>query len=100
LAELAWARSISVSLPPIIVRPFVFRLPEPAGLVLNHEVADARWVGLDELQRPAAYRPFEFESQGIRLVLPAYHLEEGVVWGMTERILTPLLDLATPESTD
>jgi 8-oxo-dGTP pyrophosphatase MutT (NUDIX family) len=90
----------SQALPPIIVRPFVFRLPEPAGLVPNHEVAGAVWVGLDQLQGPGVYRSFPFESQGVRMLLPGYHLAEGVVWGMTERILTPLLGLTTPESAD
>lgn len=80
-------------LPPIIVRPYVFRLPRRQPLAPNPEVAGARWVELDQLRRPGVYRPFEYESQGTRLLLPGYHLGEGVVWGMTERILTPLLGL-------
>jgi 8-oxo-dGTP pyrophosphatase MutT (NUDIX family) len=83
----------SAVLPPVIVRPFVFRLPGPVPLVPNHEVAGAHWVPLDRLRDPAAYRPFEYRSEGARFELPGYHLPEGVVWGMTERILTPLLHL-------
>jgi hypothetical protein len=40
------------------------------------------------------YRPYRFEHGGARLVRPAYHLGDDVVWGMTERILTPLLGMA------
>jgi 8-oxo-dGTP pyrophosphatase MutT (NUDIX family) len=81
------------SLPPITVTPFIFALDARAELVPNHEVAAAVWVPLDGLLAPGVYRPFEFETHGVRMLFPGYHLEVGVVWGMTERILTPLLDL-------
>jgi 8-oxo-dGTP pyrophosphatase MutT (NUDIX family) len=80
-------------LPPIIVRPFVFVAPGPAELSLNHEVAAAAWVELELLARPDTYRPFEYDALGTRLRFPGYHLDHGVVWGMTERILTPLLGM-------
>ena len=81
------------TLPPIIVSPFVFALEERRPLVTNHEVAGAFWAPLDQLLAPGTYRPFEFASRGSRLLFPGYHLDAGVVWGMTERILTPLLEL-------
>jgi 8-oxo-dGTP pyrophosphatase MutT (NUDIX family) len=81
------------SLPPVIVRPFVFALSARQPLSLNHEVATASWVELARLEQSGIYRPFEFSAGGAHLLLPGYHLEEGVVWGMTERILTPLLSL-------
>jgi 8-oxo-dGTP pyrophosphatase MutT (NUDIX family) len=84
-------------LPPLIVRPFVFRLGRPRPLVPNHEVAGALWAELERLAAPGVYRPFEYDFQGARLVLPGYHLAEGIVWGMTERILTPLLALLRQE---
>ena len=83
------------SLPPVIVRPFVFLLASRQRLVPNHEVAGAHWTPLDQLIEPGVYRPFEFEAGGTRMLLPGYHLEQGVVWGMTERILTPLLWLGS-----
>ena len=82
-------------LPPVIVRPFVFLLDSRQALEPNHEVAAAAWTALDELLEPGVYRPFEFETGGTRMLLPGYHLEPGVVWGMTERILTPLLRLGS-----
>lgn len=83
-------------IPPVIVRPFVFSFPERVELKPNHEVAGALWAPLDLLATPGLYRAFHYEAGGTRLSLPGYHLEAGVVWGMTERILTPLLALLGP----
>jgi len=79
------------TLPPIIVRPFVFRIDRPEPLLPNHEVALAAWVELGRLTDDAIYRDYHYRADGASLLLPGYHLPEGVVWGMTERILTPLL---------
>jgi 8-oxo-dGTP pyrophosphatase MutT (NUDIX family) len=80
-------------LPPITVSPFVFALASPVPLVPNHEVAAASWVPLTRFVERDTFRPFEFDTQGTKLLFPGYHLEEGVVWGLTERILTPFLGL-------
>lgn len=81
------------TLPPVIVRPFVFRLDRPSFLHPNHEVAHAAWIGIDRLTDAAVYRDYRYPVAGATLVFPGYHLDEGVVWGMTERILTPLLHI-------
>ncbi len=78
-------------LPPIAVRPYVFLLPHRPALVLNPEVASARWVLLDELLLPQAYHPVRLEVGGQSREVPAFELEDAIVWGMTERILTGLL---------
>lgn len=81
-------------LPPIVVRPHVFLLDRaPGSFSLSREVQYALWAPLDELARQGIYRPFVLEHNGIRMVRPAYHLGDDVVWGMTERILTPFLRL-------
>ena len=80
-------------LPAITVSPYVFALSTPVPLVPNHEVAAAAWVALNRFVEGDTYRPFEFDAQGTKVLLPGYHLDEGVVWGMTERIVTPLLEL-------
>ncbi len=77
-------------LPPIAVRPFVILLPRKPTLALNPEVASARWVPLAELLRPHAYHQVRLEVAGQPREVPAYQLEDGIVWGMTERILTDL----------
>lgn len=81
----------SQSLPPIIVTPYVFALERHAPLEPNHEVAGAFWTPIERLVDPGILRPYPFEVRGARIDFPGYHLDQGVVWGMTERILTPLL---------
>ena len=78
-------------LPPIAVRPYVFVLDRRPGLVLNPEVAAADWVPLDLLQHPETYHIVRLEIRGESREFPAYRVQEAVVWGMTERILSGLL---------
>ncbi|HXE57908.1 MAG TPA: CoA pyrophosphatase [Gemmatimonadales bacterium] len=77
---------------PLVVRPFLFALDHRPELRLNHEVALALWAPIDELRAERTYRPATFHHRGAPRVYPAYHLADHVVWGMTERILTPLLN--------
>lgn len=86
-----WPRSPLPRL--IVVRPYVFGLSERPPVSLSGEVAEAFWVPLAELRRPEVYRDTVIQLRGEDRVFPAYHLEPGVVWGLTERILTPLLEL-------
>ena len=81
------------SLPPIAVRPFLLAVPGRPTLVLNPEVAAATWVDLEELLRPAAHRQVNVEIQAETREVWAYLLEAGIVWGMTERILSSLVEL-------
>jgi 8-oxo-dGTP pyrophosphatase MutT (NUDIX family) len=78
-------------LPPIAIRPFVFILPARPLLTLNPEVASTRWAYLDHLLHPETYHSVRLDIQGESREFPAYQLEDAVVWGMTERILTGLL---------
>ena len=82
----------SPSLPPIAVRPYVFALDGRPELRLNAEVATARWIPLDLLLHPDTYHSIRLEIMGENREFPAYRLDDSVVWGMTERILSNLLD--------
>lgn len=82
---------ITPVLPPIAVRPFVFRLASRPPVRPNDEVADAHWVPLDTLLHPETHVPVDIEIHGGIRRVPAYRLAEGTVWGMTERILSDLL---------
>lgn len=77
----------------IVVRPFIFRAAARRPTTPSPEVAEAFWVPLAELRDPTIYRDTPLQVRGQSLVFPAYHLPQGVVWGLTERILTPLLSL-------
>jgi 8-oxo-dGTP pyrophosphatase MutT (NUDIX family) len=78
---------------PVFARPFVFGVRGHPSLVPNTEVSAARWVPLEELTNPANLRDFTIEVGGVSRTFPAYHVEEGTIWGMTERMLTSLLEI-------
>jgi 8-oxo-dGTP pyrophosphatase MutT (NUDIX family) len=78
-------------LPPVAVRPFVFLAPTRPELTLNAEVAAASWVTLDHLLHLGTYHPVRLEVAGTTRLVQAYQLENAIVWGMTERIITSLL---------
>jgi 8-oxo-dGTP pyrophosphatase MutT (NUDIX family) len=78
-------------LPPIAVRPHVFIVPAQPTLSPNDEVAGAQWVTIDHLLRPEVHHPVRLEVAGQSRQVPAYEVEAGIVWGMTERILTRLI---------
>lgn len=81
-------------LPPLVVRPHVFLLPDRPAPVLNPEVSAAWWLPLETFERPGIYGPAEYRRYGTLIRTSAYHLEVGTLWGMTERILTSLLQLS------
>ena len=80
-------------LPPILVRPFVFAHSGRPTLDLSPEVALAWWLPLDTLLAPGVYGPVEFERYGTLVRTMGYRLDAGILWGMSERILTPLVRL-------
>lgn len=79
-------------LPPILVRPFVFRLPQEAAPSLSAEVAYAGWVKIADLMAPGVFRRTPISVRGAPREVEGYHLPEGFLWGMTERIVTPVLE--------
>ena len=78
-------------LPPIAVRPYVFALDHRPLLALNPEVAAARWVPVDLLLHPDTYNSVRLDIRGESREFPAYRLDDSIVWGMTERIVSGLL---------
>lgn len=74
--------------PPIFARPYVFGVQGHPPLTPNHEVSRAFWVPVSVIADPDLYRSFSITLSGEAREFPAYHLEGGIVWGMTERLLT------------
>jgi hypothetical protein len=46
---------------------------------------------IDDLLKPEAHRKVRLEIGGESREVDAYGLEDAIVWGMTERILTDLV---------
>jgi len=82
-------------LPPVVVRPFVFALTRRAALVPSDEVQRAFWLPLGRLSDPGVRREVTVKVRGGTHTLPAYLVDDDLIWGMTERILTPFVDLVS-----
>lgn len=81
------------TLPPVIVRPFVFTVADRPPLVVDEEVQRAFWLSFRRLAEPGLYREVTLTIRGQQRTFPAYDLGADVIWGMTERILTPFVEL-------
>jgi len=81
------------TLPPVRVRPFVFTIAAAPPLVASDEVERAFWLPLARLAEPGVRRDVKLIVRGEPRIFPAYDLGDDVIWGMTERILTPFLTL-------
>lgn len=90
-------RPVSVRLPEVMVRPYVFvgnDIPEP---ILSSEVAGAFWVPLAALLDSSVWQDTLVMAGDVEISRRAFHHEGHVVWGMTERILSDLLGLIEPQ---
>ena len=85
------------TLPPVVVRPFVFTLPRRVALVPSDEVQRAFWLPLARLTDPAVRRDVTLTLQGAKRTFPAYLVDGEVIWGMTERILSPFVELVSDQ---
>jgi 8-oxo-dGTP pyrophosphatase MutT (NUDIX family) len=83
---------ISNNLPPISVRPWLVVLDAEPPLAPNREVAATAWVPLDLLLTSGTYRVATIEVGPSEITAPGYHLAEGLIWGLTERVITPVLE--------
>ncbi len=90
-AELDDLAPQTVTLPRIVVRPFVFELPTAAPPSASDEVVGAEWVRLESLTTPGVYGRHTVMAGTAPREVDGYRLTDGILWGMTERILTPVL---------
>jgi 8-oxo-dGTP pyrophosphatase MutT (NUDIX family) len=102
VARLGTVTPQSPDAPRVSVTPFVFVAPpeyhateagEPKGLVLSEEVAAAFWFPVGELKRGGRSAVFRMVFAGVEREWPAYPSQHGMIWGITERILTEFLSL-------
>lgn len=83
--------------PRIVVSPFVFGVPADTHATPNAEVEAALWIPLRELAHPDAATEHLLETvTGDPRRFPAIGARGHVVWGLTHRILSDLLEVASP----
>lgn len=75
----------------IVVRPFVFWLSEQRPTTLSEEVAEVLWVPLARLSSGSLRGSQEVSVRGSTWRVPAYLIEDRVVWGMTFQLLERFL---------
>ncbi|MGH7584064.1 MAG: NUDIX hydrolase [Gemmatimonadales bacterium] len=90
-AELDDLIPLTPTLPPIMVRPFVFVAPAAGEPMPNTEVVTANWQPLSRLMAAGVYGNRTVDVRGAPRNVAGYQLDEGFLWGMTERILSPVL---------
>lgn len=83
----------TIRLPAVVVRPFVFLVADLDEPVLSPEVAGAFWVPLSVLLDRSVWKDTTVKAGNMEISRFAFHHEGYVVWGMTERILSSLLEL-------
>ena len=90
------ARALSGRRPPFDIYPFVFALAREVEPRANpREVHGIVWAKLDHLLSPAACTSIEHPIPGAEpRRLPAFDVDGHVVWGLTYRILSNLLQLS------
>src|SRR5436853_461072 len=66
-----------------------------APSVPSDEVQRAFWLPLRRLSEPGVRREVTLTLRGAVRTFPAYLVDDDLIWGMTERILTPFVDLVS-----
>ena len=77
-------------LPPIVVRPFAYLLPDRAEAAPGPEVDAAVWLPVSQLFSPRFRRPFRFTLPGEVREFPSIVIGDYTIWGLTERVLDQL----------
>ena len=91
-------RPLGVRLPAISIWPFVFRVDAATtARVASREVASVHWFPVEALQDPAHRGTYNWTHEGMVRPFPCIRLDGRVIWGLTYRILTSLLEVAAQE---
>ncbi len=91
----------SVRAPSITISPFVFQYSGDKTVTISHEVADAWWVPIEELQRESAWNMVQVEvSDGSCVTTRGFLWRGHILWGLTERILSEFLARHRPGADD
>jgi 8-oxo-dGTP pyrophosphatase MutT (NUDIX family) len=81
-------------LPPLVVRPYLFTVAAASPLSAGDEADAALWIPATQLFDPTRQTLHSLPMpDGVRQ-FPAIALGEHLVWGLTERILRQVADLA------
>src|SRR5262249_19604549 len=85
-------------LPPVVADVAT----RPALRPSDGEVARILDITVDELLHPASLATSERDRDGIRIVVPAFHVSDAEIWGATAMVLAEFLTILgwSPERAD
>lgn len=92
-AFLGYLRERRTHARDIVVVPSVFRLVASEDLKPNQEVASYEWASLDQLAAEHARSSYLIPRTGGQIPVPCIFHGGLVIWGLTERILSEVLEL-------
>ncbi len=81
-------------LPPIVVTPFLFPVPERLAATPGAEAEATIWLRVADLYDPGLRRPLRIEFRGAVREFESIVIGECTIWGLTERVLYQLGVLA------
>ena len=77
-------------LPPLVVRPYVFLVPEELAALAGSEVEAAVWLRVRDLFDPRMRQPFQVRFSGEVREFESIVVRGYTIWGLTERVLQQL----------
>jgi len=79
---------------PVKIACYVYLLPAPVELSLNHEVTRTTWFPLRELGNPSRHTQEQLFWHGKERQVHGIHLDDDLplLWGITYRLVTQFLD--------
>jgi ADP-ribose pyrophosphatase YjhB (NUDIX family) len=85
----------SVLLPPVVVTPCVFMIPSARDVRPVGEIAEALWIPVSQIFDRGNRRPYTLPLPTGSREFESIHAGGLVIWGLTERILGQIAELAS-----
>lgn len=87
-------RPQGIRVPAISIWPFVFQVgADTVARVTSREVASVHWFGVEALLDHANRGTYQWKYGGYVRHFPCIRLEGRVIWGLTYRIVTRVLEM-------
>ena len=81
-------------LPPLVVSPYVFEVPGKLDAKAGPEAERVLWLRVRDLFDPAFRRPYVLRLAGATREFDSIVVEGCTIWGLTERVLQQLREVA------
>jgi len=97
---LGYMRELKARMREIVVVPSVFRLDRAAATTLSREVASYLWVSLNDLSAKKTRSTYFLHRDNGEIPFPSLVHRDLVIWGLTERILSTIMQTQEEQGSD